>query len=81
MSDHNWSLLEPHDDDECRVGLLLARWHSVQTDFPGDSTVNEWRLDRFGLSDKNTVSRKGAIGFDWVAISKGGVPWLISWPR
>ena len=24
---------------------------------------------------------KGAIGFDWVTISKGGVPWLISWPR
>lgn len=29
----------------------------------------------------NCVSRKGAIGFDWVTVSKGGVPWLISWPR
>jgi hypothetical protein len=38
-------------------------------------------LDCFGLWYKNAVSRKGAIGFDWVAISKGGVPWLISWPR
>jgi len=25
--------------------------------------------------------RKGAIGFDWVTAGKGGVPWLISWPR
>jgi len=23
----------------------------------------------------------GAIGFDWIAASRGGVPWLISWPR
>jgi len=23
----------------------------------------------------------GAIGFDWVAASRSGVPWLISWPR
>jgi len=23
----------------------------------------------------------GAIGFDWITISQGGVPWLISWPR
>ena len=24
---------------------------------------------------------KGAIGFDWVTVGLGGVPWLISWPR
>ena len=23
----------------------------------------------------------GAIGFDWIAVGVGGVPWLISWPR
>ena len=23
----------------------------------------------------------GAIGFDWMTVSRSGVPWLISWPR
>ena len=27
------------------------------------------------------IRERGAIGFDWVTVSKGGVPWLISWPR
>jgi hypothetical protein len=30
---------------------------------------------------KGTLTNKGAIGFDWVTVGVGGVPWLISGPR
>jgi hypothetical protein len=37
-------------------------------------------LFKAGLS-KDNPQKKGAIGFDWVTVGVGGVPWLISWPR
>jgi hypothetical protein len=65
-------------------GFFLARrelW--TFADSPqntGRGTISpETKSGRHVISFRD--SRKGAIGFDWVTISRGGVPWLISWPR
>ena len=39
-------------------------------------------IDSHSPTDMITeLPEPGAIGFDWVAAGRGGVPWLISWPR
>ena len=49
---------------------------SVGADGFGRSTFDA-RFRRF----KNSELKQGAIGFDWVTVGVGGVPWLISRPR
>jgi len=54
---------------------------SVNADCLGDWRRASRVFEDFELQKQSSVSRKGAIGFDWVTVSRGGVPWLISWPR
>jgi len=68
-------------DELCRPPRVLhyqakpALWRKKGVD-PGKPT------DIITVADgKSATPSPGAIGFDWIAAGKGGVPWLISWPR